>query len=594
MAGDYRIVRVVGAGGFGITYEADDTSLRSRVAIKEYYPEAFGDRDATYSVHPKSERHRPTFEWGRSSFLREAQTLARFDNPTIVRVARVFEANSTAYMVMRFEQGESFEKWLKDLGRPPAQEELDAIVAPLLDALEIMHAADFLHRDIAPDNIIVRPDGSPVLLDFGASRRAMAQMSRALTGIVKAGYSPHEQYASDSRLQGPWSDLYALGGTLYRAIMGRPPDEAALRVTEDRMVPAASEAKKGRYRPGFLAGIDACLKVKHSDRPQSVAELRSMLLGPEPSARRAGGSRKYWPAIAAGILVMAGGAYGGYEFTRWTPNQATSENARVVEAPPSASLIHQADLDTDNRLKAAAETAERLARVETERRRLEAEAAARAEAERRREEDKRAAAAEEARRQAEFAAEARRRADETQRIAARDEAAVRADDARRQAEAAATRSSDLDALTRSLRIALTKVGCNSEKAEGPWNAKDREALARFAKVSQLDLKTDEPSMPALEAVVAKSGRVCVVECDADKFERRQMRAEVSAGEEAGDHQGAEHREESRGAPSGNAQQAGGAQPRVDTELSQSVRRRRRPEQLSRPMQSQVRRVNMAP
>ena len=159
--GSYRIERVVGSGGFGITYEAEDVNLGTLVAIKEYYPFDFGDRDATMSVKPKSDRHKQTFDWGRSNFLQEARTLARFEHPSIVRVTRVFEANSTAYMVMRFEQGQSFEAWLHGLGRPPTQEELDSIVAPLLDALQMMHAENFLHRDIAPDNIIVRADGTP-------------------------------------------------------------------------------------------------------------------------------------------------------------------------------------------------------------------------------------------------------------------------------------------------------------------------------------------------------------------------------------------------------------------------------------------------
>jgi serine/threonine protein kinase len=189
----YRIVRVVGSGGFGITYEAEDLKLRTRVALKEYYPLDFGDRDSTMSVKPKSDRHAKTFQWGRSNFLQEARTLARFEHPSIVRVTRVFEANSTAYMVMRFEKGQSLDDWLDSLGRPPTQEELDRICTPLLDALQKMHAENFLHRDIAPDNIIVRPDGTPVLLDFGAARRAVAEMSRTLTGVVKAGYSPHEQ-----------------------------------------------------------------------------------------------------------------------------------------------------------------------------------------------------------------------------------------------------------------------------------------------------------------------------------------------------------------------------------------------------------------
>src|SRR5439155_14758631 len=139
--------------------------------------------DARMSIRPKSERDKATFEWGRSSFLQEARMLARFSHPSIVRVSRVFEANSTAYMVMNFERGHGFDDWLEQLGRPPSQEELDQIAEPLLDALEAMHAVNFLHRDIAPDNIVVRPDGSPVLLDFGAARRAIGEMSRALTGI---------------------------------------------------------------------------------------------------------------------------------------------------------------------------------------------------------------------------------------------------------------------------------------------------------------------------------------------------------------------------------------------------------------------------
>jgi len=200
--GSYRIERVVGSGGFGMTYEAEDVNLGTQVAIKEYYPFDFADRDTTMSVHPRSERHNKTFQWGRSNFLQEARTLAKFEHPSIVRVTRVFEANSTAYMVMRFEEGRTFDDWLKQLDRAPTQEELDAVVRPLLEALQMMHRADFLHRDISPDNIIVRADGSPVLLDFRVARHAVAEISQSLTGIVKPGYSPHEQYTSESRFQG--------------------------------------------------------------------------------------------------------------------------------------------------------------------------------------------------------------------------------------------------------------------------------------------------------------------------------------------------------------------------------------------------------
>jgi TPR repeat protein/tRNA A-37 threonylcarbamoyl transferase component Bud32 len=399
--GAYRIVRVVGTGGFGITYEARDISLGTTVAIKEYYPDEFGDRDARLSVRPKSERHKQTFEWGRSNFLKEARTLARFEHSSIVRVSRVFEVNSTAYMVMSFERGQSFESWLKGLGRPPAQAELDAIVVPLLAALEMMHAADFLHRDIAPDNIIVRTDGTPVLLDFGAARRAVAQMSRSLTGIVKAGYSPHEQYSANNRLQGPWSDLYALGGTLYRAVTGQAPEEATLRVDEDRMAPATLAAKAG-YRTAFLSGIDACLKIKQADRPQSVGQLRALLFQHEPSgarvarvrrtsappaiAARAGsqrparGAARHWSLLLAGIVMTVGGAYAGYEFTRLHAGEDVSQpqKAEAERQLRDDAARRQADLDAER-----ARQQQRIADEAAARRRAEADEAKREEERRR-------------------------------------------------------------------------------------------------------------------------------------------------------------------------------------------------------------------
>src|SRR5262245_32396763 len=360
------------------------------------------------SVRAKSARHRKTFEWGRSNFLKEARTLARFEHSSIVSVSRVFEANSTAYMVMSFERGQSLEAWLNGLGRSPTQAELDAIVVPLLGALELMHAANFLHRDIAPDNIIVRGDGTPVLLDFGAARRAVAEMSRSLTGIVKAGYSPHEQYSSNNRHQGPWSDLYALGGTLYRAVTGHAPEEATLRVDDDRMAPAALAAKAG-YRPQFLRAIDACLKIKYADRPQSVAQLRSILSEPERRGTRATavgrrassavvldrpahvqgqgrGAARNWPLLGAAVLMIVGGSYGGYEFTRWhAGSEQTQTRPKAYEGQK---------LQAERQPKEPSEGALRQAELELERRRLEeqriAEAARRRlEEERRQEEERR-------------------------------------------------------------------------------------------------------------------------------------------------------------------------------------------------------------
>jgi serine/threonine protein kinase len=528
--GAYRIERVVGSGGFGITYVAEDINLGTTVALKEYYPFDFGDRDRTMSVRPKSDRHRKTFEWGRSNFLQEARTLARFEHPSIVHVTRVFEANSTAYMVMRFEQGHSFEAWLASLGRPPTQEELDRIAIPLLEALQMMHAENFLHRDIAPDNIVVRADSSPVLLDFGAARRAVGEMSRSLTGVVKAGYSPHEQYSSDGRLQGPWSDFYALGGTLYRAVTGRIPEEATLRVDVDHMPPATRTAM-GTYRAGFLSAIDSCLKVRPTERPQSVAELRSMLLGGTPQAkhevqrsprtpvaastpitRRSASTRPLlsrWLAITAAVMVVLGGAYGGYEYTHWQPAEPRIKDA---EARQLADLIKL-------RRKEAADAAQRQVEREAERRREEVADAVERQAlideERsRKEETERAAAAEEASRKSTAEAEAKRVEEERRQIASRSAD----EEARLKAQAATKNVSDRESLTRSLQAALNRTGCYRGEIDGQWGPKGRAALVQFAKTAKLDLATDEPSAALLEVVTAKTGRVCPLECADDKIE----------------------------------------------------------------------------
>jgi WD40 repeat protein/serine/threonine protein kinase len=278
LAGDYRIERVLGAGGFGITYLAEETSLHRAVAIKEYFPSDFAARDGTTLVRSKSRSLDEDYQWGLDRFIEEAQALARFDHGNIVRVFRYFRANNTGYMVLQHEAGGSFKGWLDGLGRPPSQTEMDAIVAPLLDALELIHARDFLHRDIAPDNIIVRLDGSPVLIDFGSARREVASHARTVSVLVKPGYSPFEQYAQTGKQQGAWTDIYALAATLYHAVTGRRPTDAPTRMTHDD-VPSASAAARGPFRPQFLAAIDHGLAVQVEARPATIAQWRDELLG---------------------------------------------------------------------------------------------------------------------------------------------------------------------------------------------------------------------------------------------------------------------------------------------------------------------------
>jgi serine/threonine protein kinase len=285
LVGDYRIKCVLGAGGFGITYLADEMALARLVTIKEYFPAEFAARSTTSQASPRSHDCAEDYKWGLERFIEEAQTLARFVHPNIVRVYRYFRANNTGYMVLHFEEGGSFKAWLRGLKRAPRQPELDRILTPLLEALEMVHAGDFLHRDIAPDNIIIRKDGSPVLIDFGSARGEIATHSKTVSALVKPGYSPCEQYATDGRRQGPWTDIYALGATLYHAVSGKRPPDAPSRMVADEYVPARGAALSS-YRLGFLAAIDKALRLEVGERPQSIGEWREQLLAPDPKHDR--------------------------------------------------------------------------------------------------------------------------------------------------------------------------------------------------------------------------------------------------------------------------------------------------------------------
>ncbi|HEX4891719.1 MAG TPA: serine/threonine-protein kinase [Hyphomicrobiaceae bacterium] len=272
--GLYVIERVLGAGGFGITYLASHELLSKKFAIKEYFPIEFSYRTGQ-TVRP-TKSGAETYHWGLDRFMAEARALARFKNPAIVDVIDIFEANETAYMVLAYERGMSMRDWLEQLGRTAEQHELDRLLVPLLDALEEIHSYDLLHRDIAPDNILIREDGSPVLIDFGAARQQVRGVGKAISVLVKSGYSPPEQYSSAAERQGPWSDIYALSATVYRAITGYKPPDAAERLLADLYQPAATLVR-GSFRREFLEAVDLALTLSPSERPQSVPAWRRAL-----------------------------------------------------------------------------------------------------------------------------------------------------------------------------------------------------------------------------------------------------------------------------------------------------------------------------
>lgn len=286
----YELERVLGQGGFGITYLAHDHNLDLQVAIKEYLPINVAQRRSDASLRPRTQPLDERYRWGLGRFIDEARTLARFDHPNIVRVQSVFEANDTAYIVMRFEQGENLGTLLDRRGKL-GQDELLRVLLPVLDGLERVHEAGFIHRDIKPANIHIRSDGSPVLLDFGSARVALGR-SQSMTVLVAPGYAPLEQYDAEADTQGPWTDIYGLAATAYRAIAGVPPPDAVLRArgrlgsTADTLVPASSVGE-GSYSTSLLAAIDHGLQLAEADRPQSVAAWRQELIGDTPKARPA-------------------------------------------------------------------------------------------------------------------------------------------------------------------------------------------------------------------------------------------------------------------------------------------------------------------
>ena len=358
----YVLERVLGQGGFGITYLARDTNLDQAVAIKEYLPVDVATRRADTTVRPRSDEQAERYRWGLDRFIKEARTLARFDHPSIVRVLSVFEHNGTAYIVMRFEEGENFAALLERRRTLP-ENELMNVLLPVLDGLELVHGANFIHRDIKPDNIHIRSDGSPVLLDFGSARHALGQ-ARTVTILVAPGYAPFEQYYSSGEDQGPWTDLYSLGATCYRAISGVPPMDAIARSkgilgsTREILVPATAIGA-GRYSERLLKAIDHALAFAEKDRPQSIAAWRQELLprttlGAAPPATprmpaakspvaasdapsRPPLARAAWLVAAVVLIAAVGGGVGAYmTMQRAKPMPVADSIPAPVAAPVPA------------------------------------------------------------------------------------------------------------------------------------------------------------------------------------------------------------------------------------------------------------------
>jgi serine/threonine protein kinase len=286
----YRIDGFLGQGGFGIAYRAIALGSGRAVVVKEYLPSEFAvrGRDAT-SVVVRRTQDRDSFERGLSNFLREAQIVRGFDEESIVKVLDVFRACGTAYFVMPFEEAETLAERLKRTHTLP-EEELRGVFLQLLDGLRAVHDAGYLHRDIKPSNILLRKsDGRPVLIDFGAARQALLERSRSISMVLTPGYAPPEQYTSSSKRQGPWTDLYAIGASLYRCVSGLAEEQMNERSALDRqhalaeghpdpMVPASQVAAEN-YSESLLYTIDWLVQLNPSERARDVRAVQACLLG---------------------------------------------------------------------------------------------------------------------------------------------------------------------------------------------------------------------------------------------------------------------------------------------------------------------------
>ena len=345
MIGEFEIVGIIGEGGFGTVYLAIDHSLQRKVALKEYRPAMLATRHGK-SVMVRSQRHADAFEAGLKSFINEARTLARFDHPALIHVYRVWQQNNTAYMAMPLCEGKSLTMMIRDSPHIATQSWVMSMMMPLLEAVSTLHASNIYHRDISPDNVLIQDNGTPMLLDFGAARHISTDRTQALTVILKPGYAPIEQFADDpSMKQGPWTDIYAIGATMYFAITGRAPPNSVARLAGDPLAPLAA-TMVGGYSKEFVDAIDKALAVRPGDRPQSIAEFRALLERiPEPVI-----PRTTTPGTVVGSLSADGTGGNG----DWV---ATPTAPRSTEPTPAASQTVQLRapaLDEDS--KSAAST----------------------------------------------------------------------------------------------------------------------------------------------------------------------------------------------------------------------------------------------
>lgn len=271
----YYIGKVLGQGGFGITYLAWDLNQNRKVALKEYFPVDIARRNDNFHVMVSSTEHQELYEYGKQRFLDEANALVRFNrHPGIVAVYDLFTEHQTVYMAMQYLDGKTLRQVIEASGGRLPYDEALSIFIPALDAIRAVHEVGMLHRDISPDNIMVLPNKQIKVIDFGAARYAMKQ-HQVYSIIFKPGYTPEEQYRGKGDI-GPWSDIYSLSATFYFLITGKAPRDALNRLENDTLLPPT---KMEVYLPKRMEDIFLqAMAVKSKDRFRSVEEFKKALI----------------------------------------------------------------------------------------------------------------------------------------------------------------------------------------------------------------------------------------------------------------------------------------------------------------------------
>ena len=300
---EFELLEVLGRGGFGITYRGWYPNLDVNVAIKEYMPSDFAVRGPGGNIYPKTSQSEEWYHWGLEKFIEEARTLHRFNHPSIVRVLQFFEGHGTAYMVMEYLEGRTMFALLNEQ-KTLNEARIRALLDPILDGLERVHAAGYLHRDIKPGNIVFRDEDTPVLIDFGAAYALTAERSRTVAAFETEGFSPIEQYAVTGQNYGPWTDLYAVGAVLYRGMTELVPVGALSRIERDDLASVGRVAKR-KYSRNLTGAVDWALKFRAADRPQSIAQWRRVVEGRASPPRSRGGSTTHDRGKIVAALVMA-------------------------------------------------------------------------------------------------------------------------------------------------------------------------------------------------------------------------------------------------------------------------------------------------